>query len=319
VDLPGRPGGDPDALRAGARAWDHLAWEVWHLSRPVERRLGALLEGWLGPAADAYRARWEQVHRGLGELDHRLHTNADHLRVLAGLVEDAQSAYDHALAAAGIATVAGIGLTLVTGGASDALAVEADSALGATVTAMIGEFQFAIGRMMALVADLAELMGALASRFAIEFAIKGPDLAYGAVGGAATGIAFSLADGERNLRDLALSGVVGGLVVGGRLGRRGGKPEAEGEVPGARSLNADEAVRVRAEAEGFDAGRAGKLAEDPGRGNRITNGVLMRRLSDSVSNGRESCELSSGRRTPAPSSSSTTAKVRCGMSRASEA
>jgi hypothetical protein len=174
------------------------------------------------------------VHRGLGELDHRLHTNADHLRVLAGLVEDAQSAYDHALAAAGIATVAGIGLTLVTGGASDALAVEADSALGATVTAMIGEFQFAIGRMMALVADLAELMGALASRFAIEFAIKGPDLAYGAAGGAATGIAFSLADGERNLRDLALSGVVGGLVEGGRLGRNGGRTGSQDTVPNSR-------------------------------------------------------------------------------------
>src|ERR1700731_2954312 len=76
VDLPGRPGGDPDALRAGARAWDHLAWEVWHLSRPVEKHLGALLEGWSGPAADTYRVRWEQVRRGLGELDHRLHTNA---------------------------------------------------------------------------------------------------------------------------------------------------------------------------------------------------------------------------------------------------
>jgi hypothetical protein len=94
----------------------------------VERHLGALLEGWSGPPDDAYRARWEQVHRGLNELDHRLHTNADHLRVLAGLVEDAQSSYDHALATAGFATVAGIGLTLATGGASDAVAVEADSA-----------------------------------------------------------------------------------------------------------------------------------------------------------------------------------------------
>jgi hypothetical protein len=142
------------------------------------------------------------------------------------------------------------------------------------VTAMIAEFQLAIGRMMALVAELAELMGALASRFAIEFAIKGPDLAYGAAGGAAAGIACSLADGERNLRDLALSGVVGGLGEGGRLGRKGGKPEAEGEVPGARSLNADETVRMRAEAEGFDAGRAARLAADPGRGNKITLGSV---------------------------------------------
>jgi hypothetical protein len=55
-------------------------------------------------------------------------------------------------------------------------------------------------------------MGALASRFAFEFSIKSPDLAYGAAGGAATGIAFSLADGERDLRDLALSGMVGGLA-----------------------------------------------------------------------------------------------------------
>jgi hypothetical protein len=196
----------------------------------VEQHLGGLLEGWSGSAADLHRARWDEVRRGLSELDHRLHTNADHLRVFAGLVEDAQSGYDHALAAVGIATVAGIGLTLVTGGASDALAMEADGALGATVTAMIGEFQLAIGRMTALVAELADLMGALAARFAMDFAIRGPDLADGAAGGAATGIAFALADGERNLRDLALSGAVGGLVEGGRLGRRGGT----GTVPDAR-------------------------------------------------------------------------------------
>jgi hypothetical protein len=71
VDLPGRPRGDPDALRAGARAWDHLAWEVWHLSRSVERHLGALLRGWSGPAVEVYPARWDQVHSGLSELDHR--------------------------------------------------------------------------------------------------------------------------------------------------------------------------------------------------------------------------------------------------------
>jgi hypothetical protein len=218
----------------------------------VERHLSALLEGWCGPAADAYRARWDQVHRGLSELDHRLHTNADHLRILAGLVEDAQSGYDHTLAAAGITTVVGIGLTLVSGGASDALAVEADGALGATVTAMIGEFEAAISRMAALVTELADTMGALASRFAFEFAIKGPDLAYGAAGGAATGIAFALADGERNLRDLALSGVVGGLVEGGRLGRRGrggGEEGSEQDDPAPRGprgpMSRDDPVEQR--------------------------------------------------------------------------
>jgi hypothetical protein len=87
---------------------------------------------------------------------------------------------------------------------------------------MIAQFGDAMARMAALIAEQAELLGALASRFAMEFAIKGPELAYGAAGGAAAGVAFALADGERDLRDLALSGVVGGLVEGGRLGRRGG-------------------------------------------------------------------------------------------------
>jgi hypothetical protein len=174
------------------------------------------------------------VRRGLGELDHRVHTNADHLRVLAGHIEDAQSGYDHVLAAAGIATVAGIGLTLVTGGLSDVLSVEADSALAATVAGMIAQFELAVARMTALIAELADLMGALASRFTIEFAIKAPELASGAAGGAGVGVAFSLADGERDLRDLALSGALGGLVEGGRLGRTGARGERGSSLESSR-------------------------------------------------------------------------------------
>ncbi len=236
MDLPGRPRGNADALRAGARAWDHLAWEVWHLTRPVERCLTALLEGWSGPAADAYRARWDQVRRGLGEFDHRAQTAADHLRRLAGHIEDAQSGYDLALGAAGVLTVVGVGLTLVTGGGSDVLAGETDGALAAAVARMVAQFEAASARVMALITEVADLMGALASRFAMEFAIRAPELATGTVGGVGTGIAYSLADGQRDPRDIALGGLVGGLAEGGRLGRRAAGREGEVEVETPRSL-----------------------------------------------------------------------------------
>ncbi len=236
MDLPGRPGGSADALRAGARAWEHLAWEVWHLTRPLEKHMTALLEGWSGPAADAHRARWEQVRRGLGEFDHRAHTAADYLRRFAGQIEDAQSGYDLALGAAGVITVVGIGLTLVSGGGSDALAGEADTALAAQVTGMVAQFELLGARVSALISEVADLMGSLASRFAMEFAIKGPELAYGPAGGGAIGVGLALASGVRDPGDIATSGLLGAVEsAGGGRKARSGRGEAEepdtGEPP----------------------------------------------------------------------------------------
>jgi hypothetical protein len=48
------------------------------------------------------------------------------------------------------------------------------------------------------------------------------------------GVAFSLADGERDLRDLALSGALGGLVEGGRLGRTGARGERGSSLESSR-------------------------------------------------------------------------------------
>ncbi len=219
VGLPGRPGGDADALRAGARAWDHLAWEVWHLTRPMESRMTALLEGWSGPSADAYRARWEQVNRGLGEFDHRVHMCSDRIRRLAGKIEDAQSAYDHALGLAGITAVAGIGLTLFTAGASDAVAGEAEATIGANLVGIVAEFEAEVGRLAALIGEMADFMGSLATRFAIEFEIRAPAPVIAAAAGAATNVAFTLADGDRDPVDVIVSAAIGAAAEVSAPGR----------------------------------------------------------------------------------------------------
>ena len=209
----------------------------------------ALLESWSGPTADAYRARWDQVKQGLEEFDHRVHTCSDHLRRLAGHIEDAQSAYDHALGLAGMAAVAGIGLTLFTGGASDVVAGEAEGAIGGTLEAVVAEFQGAVGRCAALIGEMADLMGSLATRFAMEFEIRAPAPVVAAAAGAATNVAFSLADGARAPGELLENAAIGAAGEGAGLGRRGGVSEGEEVEMGAAqrawraSLSSEQAAK----------------------------------------------------------------------------
>jgi len=238
VGLPGRPAGNADNLRAGAGAWDHLAWQVWHLNRPVEKRVGALFEGWAGPAADGYRERWNEVRRGLAELDHRLHTVADRLRVLAGHVEDAQTQYDHLLGAAGIATVAGLGLAVFTLGASEVAAAEADGAVAASIAGTVAEYELVSARMAALIDDAAQLLDRLAARFVVNFVVSGPRLAFGPAGGAATGVGVALAAGARDPADLAASGLLGAVES---LGGGPRDTRADTSAPG---ITSDEPMTV---------------------------------------------------------------------------
>lgn len=99
VDLPGRPSGNADELRAGASAWDHLAWEIWQLSRPLEAGVDVLMAGWSGAAADSFAAAWQPVRRAFFELDPRIHDVAHRLRDAADSIEEGQTAYPLDIAA----------------------------------------------------------------------------------------------------------------------------------------------------------------------------------------------------------------------------
>jgi uncharacterized protein YukE len=227
VDLPGRPSGNAHHLRDGGRAWEHLAWEIWNLTRQVEQRVDALLQGWSGPAADAFAARWTEMRGGFAEFDHRLHAVAFRLRGIADVIEDAQSTYDRALAAAGIATAAGIGLTVFTLGVSDVLAEGADAALAANVVAFLARLEVTLARLGMMLAELAQMLDGLASRFAVNFAIRAPELASSPLGGGAISTGLALASGIRNPADLAATGLLGAVESG--VGSRRGA-NAEGEV-----------------------------------------------------------------------------------------
>jgi WXG100 family type VII secretion target len=230
VDLPGRPSGNADTLRAAAHAWDHLAWEVWQLSRALEVEADGLAQGWSGAAGDAYADVWRQVRRGFYDLDGRIHDVAGRLRRAADAIEGGQSAYDRALAAVGIATVAGIGLTVLTLGLSDAAAAEADSAIAAAAATIIADLEATLARVAALFAESADAIGGLASRFAVNFAMRAPELAYGPAGGGAMGVGFALASGARDPRDLAASGLLGAAENTGGI-RRSGNADTELDQP----------------------------------------------------------------------------------------
>lgn len=240
MDLPGRPSGDAEALRAASHAWEHLAWELWQLSRAVETKADALAQGWSGAAGDADADVWRQVRRGFYDLDGRIHDVAGRLRRAADAIEGGQAAYDRALAAAGIATVAGIGLTVFTLGFSDAAAAEADGVIAATAATVIADLEVTLARVAALFAESAEALGGLVGRFALNFAIRAPEFVSGPVGGGAIGASMALASGVRDPVDIAASGLLGAAdgVGGGR--RTAGTASAE-EIA-SESTAAEEAV-----------------------------------------------------------------------------
>jgi hypothetical protein len=90
----------------------------------------------------------------------------------------------------------------------------------------------AMGRMVALFAESAEALTGLATRFAVNFALRAPELVLSPAGGAATGVGIALATGVRDPGDLAASGLLGAAESG--FGpRRRGIPEANATEEGA--------------------------------------------------------------------------------------
>lgn len=207
-------------LSARRRAWEHLAWEIWQLSRALEAEADALAIAWSGAAADACADVWRAVRRGFYELDEKIHDLSGRLRGAADMVEGGQAAYDRALAAAGLVAAAGIGLTLLTVGVSDVAGAAAEGGIAATETAIVADLEFGMARVATLLAETTEALSGLASRFAVNFALRAPELAYGPVGGGAMGIGVALASGVRDPGDLAASGLLGAAESAGG-GRRG--------------------------------------------------------------------------------------------------
>jgi len=99
--------------------------------------------------------------------------------------------------------------------------VDAAAELPATLAALNGA---------ALIGEMADLMGSLATRFAMEFEIRAPAPVVAAAGGAATNVAFTLADGDRAPGDLLESAAIGAAGEAAALGRRGARAEESEEA-----------------------------------------------------------------------------------------
>jgi uncharacterized protein YukE len=232
VELPGRPAGNVDHLRGGAAAWEHLAWQIWSIHRQLDQRVRTLLEGWSGPGADAFEKRWTGVAQGFPELDHHLHTVADRLRLIAFAIHDGQEEYDQTLAEAVLVGMAGVALTVLTVGGSDLVAGGAEAALAASLAGRLTELGITLSGLGALLREVAEALGNLTSRFAVDLAIRGPQLAYGPAGGAAVGVGLSLASGARDPFDIAAGAIAGAAENAGVRGGRGaGDEEIETAAP----------------------------------------------------------------------------------------
>jgi uncharacterized protein YukE len=257
MDLPGRPGGSADHVSLGAAAWEHLAWEIWNVERRLDQRVRTLLEGWSGPGAEAFGKRWGEVRAGFPELDHHLHTVSDHLRVIGFRIQDGQEEYDLTLAEAGIVGVAGIAATVLTAGGSDLVAGEADAALAASLAAKLAELGVSLSRLGQLLSEVAEALGNLASRFALNLAVRVPQLAESPAGGAAVGAGMALASGVRDPVELAASGLLGVVEEAGG-GRRGVTTETTDE--------SENVVEVAEGAEIAEAQRLRQLGMDPATG-----------------------------------------------------
>lgn len=132
--LPGFPQGNPGELQAAASTWSNVAGSLRTLADDSNGRIASLSASWQGKGKDSFAQEWSKlvaaVHDGCDELT----GIASALNQAADKIADAQRRYEVAAGAAAATAVVGIGLTVFTFGASDAVAAEATAVeVGAAV------------------------------------------------------------------------------------------------------------------------------------------------------------------------------------------
>lgn len=88
---------DPGGMRRAARVVDESAKDFRNRLADVDRRVSALLGGWLGPSGNAYSAAWEQWRRGAGEIQASLSSLARSLEAAAAAFESNEARSARAL------------------------------------------------------------------------------------------------------------------------------------------------------------------------------------------------------------------------------
>ena len=134
IGIPGMPPGDPATLRHGRQAWHALADELGGAFQDVAGALSAL--DWSGAGASAFEQNTGAAHQGSRSDFEHLRTFGDKLKEAGDRIEEAQNICKVSLVAAGVAAAAGLGLTIVSLGASDAVAA---AEIGADAAAVVAE------------------------------------------------------------------------------------------------------------------------------------------------------------------------------------
>jgi uncharacterized protein YukE len=159
LQVPGRPGGDGEAVKAGRYRWYELAGE----SRGTFAELQQVIAGtrWSGDARMAFDASWSQFSGHATEASQHAHEVGDWLLRIGNQIEDAQHRWDVAMSA----------LASMTGGIGTALVSTLGAVAGQEVTAAVGVVEDACS---ALEHSLAGAVQALADavRTGTELAVK---------------------------------------------------------------------------------------------------------------------------------------------------
>jgi uncharacterized protein YukE len=146
------PQGDPGKLRQASQDWQRAAELINHLGLEGDRQVQRVTAGSKAKAVDSFAANWRRMHidcTTTGPLLNTLSTVAHQLSqactAYAQHIEDLRTKLEHmAELAAGVAVV-GIGLTVLTLGASDAAAAGGEAAIaaeaGAAAAGMVMEME----------------------------------------------------------------------------------------------------------------------------------------------------------------------------------
>jgi WXG100 family type VII secretion target len=208
--MPGRPGGDPDALRRYAGMWDALNSSLSDMQNRTRPQADNVSAFWRGVAADAYHGTWSSYEANFGPLHDAIDTMARQLRDAAQKIDDAQNKYDHYAEAAAAVAAAGIGLTIFTLGISDAVAAGSEGGIAAAASAVIAELATALEAIGGFIADCYATIGTLVLQLQLSLTPLQGLLLTGAAGAVTFGGGTYLS-GDHNAWDVAAASAFGFL------------------------------------------------------------------------------------------------------------
>jgi uncharacterized protein YukE len=169
LGFPARPEGDGEAVKAGRLQWYELAGEIQSAFADIDRAIAGL--HWSGDGRSAFDAVWAQFSGHGTEATQHSREMGDHLLELGNRIEDAQHEWDLAMAAMAASTAIGIGLTFLTVGISDDVAMAAAEAAVGTMRAACTALEISLDAAVQVLELAIRAAVRLAVRFTWQFAI----------------------------------------------------------------------------------------------------------------------------------------------------